>query len=235
MRMIWLTLLLCALCAPASAQEACPLARAVGADYVCQQQAAQPAPDEVFDGALMIGDSICESIYNYDVIAPLDVEAVVGQSAHSAYLTRNVRRDGRDFTMVELAGYLQPSRLLIMLGSNGLDFKEVGAVIEEYHVLLDMLLEAAPDTQIYVVSLTPTRTKVLERYPGLTTANVIACNQALYALAQAHGVHYIDVATTLFDEAGLELDMACAAGDGQHLTLEGAQRMAQAIRMQVTQ
>ncbi|MBQ2990874.1 MAG: hypothetical protein IJD60_06250 [Clostridia bacterium] len=222
--------------APVSAQadDPCAYARKKPWGYACQETAKKPAGDAFFEDALMIGDSICASLNNYDVLPELWIETVIGQSAHAVHQLRNLPYGGKKISMLDLIRDEQPEKLLIMIGSNGVDYKKAEDAIVGYHEMLDKVLEAAPDTKIYLLTVTPVRSHAQKKYPRLVPENIAAFNQALYALAESHGVHYIDVTTPLLDEEGVWIDRAYAAGDGIHISKEGAERAAEAIRMQVS-
>lgn len=218
--------LLCLLAAPGALAESCPFAREKAPGYAALRTDGEPVDGAWFADALMIGDSITESLWNYDVLPELAIYAVIGQSPQGAMNNIN-DLDGKYQTMVDLVRDKQPAKLLVMLGSNGLDLGSVEKVLGDYHALLDALLEAVPGAQIYLLSVLPVREKVRERYRRLNEANIAAFNEGLLALASMHGVYYIDAHTPLLD--GAQIAQAYCAGDGMHLNQDGAQAVADAI------
>lgn len=229
----WAALFMLFLLLPTAVLGECAYAREKTAAYRCIQQTETPAEDSFFSDSLMIGDSICASLDDYDALPELWFETKIGQSAQAAYQSRNVSYQGTRCTMASLAGLASPERLFIMLGSNGLDLKTPEAALSDYHAMLDAILREAPETTVYIVSLTPVLSRIQKRFPGLTSEAVAQFNAMLLDLAQEHGIHYIDVATPLLDEEGKWAVPDYVTGDGLHLTRAGAQLVAQAIRLQV--
>ena len=224
-------LLLC--CAPALAEEGCGQSRPLPEGFQIHIQHSEPCPVEWYADALMIGDSITESLDLYDCIPGLHIEALIGQSAQGAINNRTHVVNGQRMTMADMVLALAPAKLLIMLGSNGLDNSRPPYVLPSYHKLLDYLLSQRPDMEIYLLAVTPVRDYVSEQHPRLTNANVQEFNLGLQELAAQHAVHYVDINTPLLDEAGRQADRACVSGDGMHLTREGAERIAAALALQL--
>ena len=216
----------------AMAQEPCQHARSVSTDYVCQVQQEQPLGDEAFEDALIIGDSITLSLYDYDIIPTLRVEGYIGQSPIAAHKIRNMRYNGENVSMFELAAAVQPGKMLVMLGANGLDFSTFDKVAVDYHALVDDLLDALPESEIYLLGVTPVRPKVQqsEDAPLMTLQKIERFNAFLYDLALSHGVHYIDLYTPLLGEDGVGLKLAYSMPDGIHLSIPGAQMLGDTIR-----
>lgn len=217
----------------ASALAECPEAREPGADYVWQIRREEPVAESWFADAWLMGDSITESLANVDAIPELNIEIKIGQSPQGAVHNRDYVVDGQYYSMAEYVISRQPAKLLVMLGSNGLDHSPRLQVQESYHELLDMLLAALPDTELYLVSVTPITPQATQRYPKLTMPAIKYFNQEMAWLAEEHGVHYVDVYTPLLNESKTQIDERYCTGDGIHLTRAGAMKVAEAIRLQV--
>lgn len=218
--------------AAALAEEPCPLAREKGPDYVVHYVQNTPIEEEWFLDAELIGDSITDSLADYDVMETLTIDALIGQSPQGAYNNRSMRVGDQFMTMLDVAIMRNPKKLMIMLGSNGLDLKRVEQVAADYHTLLDKVLVALPDTEVYLLSITPVRRRVADAYPNLTMDNIWRFNDILLAMAEEHGVHFMDITTPLAGEDRLILEEYCT-GDGAHLKPAGAQAVMDAIRLQV--
>lgn len=226
-------LLLCLLLVPALAEETCPHAREKAEDYVCMLQFDEPAGDEEFATSLLIGDSLAYSLADYGVIETLEVECYIGLSPEHVAKAKNMLYKGKYVTIVELAATYEPDKLLVMFGSNGLTYKDAADVIGNYHDMVDAIVTTLPETDIYLLSVTPVEPWLKTESPGLNMENILLFNEGIRAIAEAHGVHYIDVCTPLTAEDGSGIDKAYVADDGHHLSMAGAKKLTEALRYQV--
>ena len=122
----------------------------------------------------------------------------------------------RYVTLSEKLESMQPTKVYLWLGSNGVDTKAAKLVLEDYDRLLNALIPRLPHTLIYLVSLTPVKLVAQEQYANYTNERVDEFNEGLRALAAAHNVYYLHVNHLLRNEKGL-LDGEYGAGDGIHL------------------
>lgn len=228
-------LLLMALLLPlaAMAEEACPHARDKAADYACMLHFDAPAEEADFEDALLIGDSLAYSLADYGVIESLDVECYIGLSPEHVHQSRVIPRQGSFVTILDVAVEYAPSKLLVMFGSNGLTYKDAADVLPHYHAMTDAILDALPETDVYLMSVTPVDTWVKEESRGLNMPNILAFNEGVRAIAESHGVHYVDVCTPLLAQDGSGIARAFVATDGLHLSHEGAKVLTDAIRYQI--
>lgn len=235
MRIPMLLLALALLTAPAMAEAPCDFARQVPADFVYEVHLDEPLGDEAFTDALIIGDSITLSLYDYDIIPTLAVEGRIGQSPIAAHKIRNMRYNGEDVSMLELAVAISPAKMLVMLGANGLDYSTREKVQNDYHALLDDLLAALPESDIYLLAVTPVRPGVQRSKdaPSLTLAKIELFNQWLRELAVSHGVRFIDIYTPLLGEDGNGLKREYSMPDGIHLCPPGALQLGDVIRKSI--
>lgn len=232
-RLLSLLLLLCLLCTAAAA-EPCSHARTTDELYTCVVPECEPMEDNWFKDSLMIGDSITASLDSREVLPGLQIEYFIGLSPNAALKHNNMTWKGSSCTMVQLAINAQPRRLFVMLGSNGLDRMKSGTILDDYHDMLDALLDGLLDTEIYLIAVTPIRSPATkEKYPTFTHARIKAFNKGLLELAQEHGVYYIDCYTPLLTANQRDGDRANFTGDGIHLTKQGAEKVAHTIRTHV--
>lgn len=229
-------LMLC-LCPPSLAEEAekCPYARQVSDLFVSQVPECDPVDDTFFENSLLIGDSIASALEIREVLPSLHIEYVIGLSPSKARTSKKVAYGDERVTMVELCERMQPENLFVMLGSNGLDQMKSGDIANDYHELLDDLLQVLPDTtEIYLLTVTPIRSPATKKnYPTFTHARIQDFNKRLMAMAEEHGVRVIDCYTPLMMENMSDGDKDNFTGDGIHLTQQGAEKVAQAIRTHV--
>ena len=230
----WLPLLL-ALLLPfaALAEEPCPHARPMAEDYACMLTYDEPAQEADFEDALLIGDSLAYSLADYGVIETLDVECYIGLSPEHVHKSRLIPYKNSYVTIVDVAVQYAPRKLLVMFGSNGLTYKDASEVLPSYHEMTDAILDALPEADIYLMSVTPVDTWVKQESRGLNMPNILTFNEGVRAIAESHGVHYIDVYTPLMAEDGSGIAKAYVATDGLHLSHEGAKVLTDAIRYQI--
>lgn len=165
--------------------------------------------EEFYADDLFIGDSISTGLLNYGFLNSDQVFAQIGlnpESAHSA------EYDG--YTAVTRAAELQPKRIYIMLGSNGLAYMGNTYMVQQMQILIEQLRESCPDSYIYLISIPPV-TKAHESEGQETMAMVNGYNKLLKELADEMGVIYLDLCSELQDSTGYFSD-TYAEADGLH-------------------
>lgn len=164
---------------------------------------------EFYNNTLFIGDSIFTGFSGFGYLLPENVFAQVGLNPESA-LTKQI--DG--VTAAEKALAMQPERICIMLGTNGLAFLSSDYMVSEMSKLVDSLKENCPDTQIVILSIPPV-TEEHEKENPEKIAVISDYNSKLEALAEEKECTYIDIFTMLQDENGY-LAEEYAEVDGLH-------------------
>lgn len=165
--------------------------------------------DAFYADDLFIGDSIGTGLLNYGYLTADQVYAQIGLNPESAHSTEY---DG--YTAVSRAKELQPKRIYIMLGSNGLSYMGNTYMIQQMEILIEQLREACPDSYIYVISIPPV-TKAHESEGQETMAMVNGYNKLLKDMADDIGVIYLDLCSELQDSTGYFSDVYAEA-DGLH-------------------
>ncbi len=165
--------------------------------------------DSFFVNDLFIGDSIGTGLLNYGYFESNQVFAQIGLNPESAHSTEF---DG--YTAVTKAAELQPKRIYIMLGSNGLAYMGNTYMVQQMQVLIEKLRETCPESYIYVISIPPV-TKAHEAEGQETMAMVNGYNMLLKDMADEIGVIYLDLCSELQDSTGYFAD-TYAEADGLH-------------------
>lgn len=165
--------------------------------------------EEFYENDLFIGDSIATGLLNYGYLNSNQVYAQIGLNPESAHSTEY---DG--YTAVTKAEEVQPKRIYIMLGSNGLAYMGNTYMIQQMKVLVESLREVCPESHIYLISIPPV-TKAHESEGQETMAMVNGYNKLLKDLADEIGVIYLDLCSELQDSTGYFSD-AYAEADGMH-------------------
>lgn len=162
-----------------------------------------------FSDDLFIGDSISTGLPLYDYLDPGNVFAEVGLNPESA-----VSHKVGDYTCVEKAAEMQPKRIYIMLGTNGLAFMGTDYMALKMTELVAELEMACPTAKICIISLPPV-TKERDAQGNETMAKINEYNSQLESLCTQGGFTYIDICSKLTDSEGY-FSSQYAEADGLH-------------------
>lgn len=167
-----------------------------------------------FADDLFIGDSITTGLYLYNKLDMKNVAASVGYTPYKAYTEAVDLYDGTAATALDYAERLQPKRIYIMLGSNGLF--AASAMEDSYRTLISKLNAVCPDSVIYCISVSPvTETSSLAASGGITNDMVTEFNSFIKRVCSDEGIRYIDLYSKIIDENGYFLT-EYAEADGLH-------------------
>ena len=161
---------------------------------------------QAFQGTVIVGDSITESIAEYGF---LDTSIVVAKLG--------LRIDDAD-DQINTAISLNPSVFFLSFGANDLEIYngDSSAFIDAYRVKVKQIQNALPDTAIYINSILPIQQSAIDQSPAL--AYYDSFNQALRDFCDEMGCTFIDD-TFLVDESMYE-------PDGEHMGLQLLPQMA---------
>lgn len=162
-----------------------------------------------YDNCFFIGDSISTGLYLYGFLDKDNVFAEVGLNPESA-LTHEI--DG--VTCSAKAQALDPERIYIMLGTNGLAYMDGEYMANKMVELIAQLETACPVADIYVISIPPV-TAAHEAEGNETMSKVLDYNSKLKERCQEGGFTYIDLCSVLQDETGY-MSANYAEADGLH-------------------
>lgn len=171
-----------------------------------------------FANDYFIGDSIYTGLTGYGYFPESQVFAKVGlnpQSARTAEL--------KGFTAVTKAQDLQPARIYIMLGSNGLAYMGNANMANNMKLLVEDLKAVCPDSTVCVVSIPPV-TKAHNDAGQETMDMVNDYNSRLKTMASEAGVTYLDLCSQLLNEDGY-FSKTYAEADGLHFLGAAYKRM----------
>lgn len=164
---------------------------------------------EFYSNSLFIGDSIFTGFSGFGYLQPENVFAQVGLNPESV-LSKKIE----DVTAVEKASEMQPERICIMLGTNGLAFLGVDYMAKEMDEFVRELQGVCPETQIIILSIPPV-TEDHEKDNPEKIPVIEEYNSKLKTVADDNGCLYIDIFTMLQDEDGY-LAEDYAEADGLH-------------------
>ena len=193
-------------------------------DFRLAALAESPAVDRsYFNDACFLGDSLTQGMQIYSTGLPeasfcaykgIGPNAVVNS-------TTCTRRDGVQEIPMEVLTAQQPKVLYILLGTNVLNRDgDYSSFLTYYRLMLDMIAQALPNTQIYVQSITPVRPEVRASHPGLYKERLCEINDELSAIALEKGCVFLNLWEALADENG-DLKAEYAQNDGYHVKPEG--------------
>lgn len=169
---------------------------------------------EFFSDDLFIGDSITTGLYLYNKLDMKNVAAKVSYTPYKAYTDPVDLYDGTSSTALEYAERMQPNRIYIMLGSNGL--LSASAMEDSYRLLLSKLRTACPDSELYCISVSPiTSDSSLAATGGITNDMVVQFNSFIEDVCAEERIGYIDFYSQITDENGFFL-LEYAEADGLH-------------------
>lgn len=136
--------------------------------------------------------------------------------------------EGVEITPAEAAAKAQPSRLVIVLGADGLDSVDQDTFVEGYVAMIRSIQQASPNTVIIVCSIS----SVTTGYSGVDRVNantIRTVNEWIKTVCMRTGVYYCDSAYAVNDRAGW-LDGDYAAVNGKALNTAGLQKFMEYLR-----
>ena len=187
----------------------------------------QPACGQVdlsyFSDAAFLGDSLTQGMEMYSTGLPEASYCAYKGIGPSAVVngTTCTRRDGTKEVPMEALAAQQPKVLYILLGTNVLNRDgDYSSFLTYYRLMLDMVTQTLPNTQIYVQSITPVRPDVRATHPGLYKERLCEINNELAAIALEKNCAFLNLWEVLADENG-DLKAEYAQKDGYHVKPEG--------------
>lgn len=136
--------------------------------------------------------------------------------------------EGVEISPAEAAAKAQPSRLVVVLGADGLDSVDEETFVEGYVSLLKSIKEASPNTVIIVCSMSSVTTSY-NGVDGVNANTIRTVNEWIRTVCMRTGVYYCDTAYAVNDRAGW-LDVDYAAVNGKALNTAGIQKFLEYLR-----
>lgn len=169
---------------------------------------------EYFNDAVFIGDSITTGLQLYDLLPDSNIVAYTGINL-DVILTKKVMNDNTQ-TILEATTAIQPKKIYIMLGANGLAYLSGEQTADYYAKFVDEVRRENPNAIIYIQSILPIQEELFsQKYEGdLNNQKIDACNALLMKMAGEKEMYYLDVASAFKDETGgMDIEMT---SDGLH-------------------
>ena len=152
--------------------------------------------DEFYSNTLFIGDSIFTGLAAFEYLPPENVFAQVGLNPDSV-LTKKIN----DVTVFEKVSAMQPERVCIMLGTNGLAFLEVDYMVNNMKKVVNELRAVCPDTQVVLISIPPVTAEHEKDNPEKIPL-IKEYNSLIEEVAEEMDCEYVDIYSLLVDETG---------------------------------
>lgn len=171
---------------------------------------------EFFADDLFIGDSIATGFTDYIKLDEKNVAASVSLTPYKAHSGSISLPDGTTGAPLVYAKEMQPKRIFLMMGFNGLNASD--AMEGSFRALMEKLEEACPNAVIYCYSITPlTADSKAAASVGITNADVDSFNEYLKGLTSELGVIYLDINSKMSDDSGY-LKSDYNESDGMHIS-----------------
>lgn len=157
---------------------------------------------QAFQGCVILGDSITESIVEYGF---LDTDVVVSKRGLSI---------AHADEQIETAVALHPSVIFMAFGSNDLEeyAEDSASFIDAYRQQIQKLQKALPDSPIYINGILPILQSAIDEIPAL--GNYPQYNEGLQALCEEMGCTFID------NSFIIENNESMYEPDGEHVVLD---------------
>ena len=172
---------------------------------------------DFFADDLFIGDSISTGLYLYGKLDEKNVAAEIGYTPYKAYTEEIELADGLTMTALDYAASMQPKRIFIMLGSNGMTSdSDIEAMKDTYRTLIEKLVTACPESIVCCIAVSPvTADSSAAASGGITNEIISDFNAYVQSMCGELGVEYFDLYSLLLDESGY-LSAEYAEIDGLH-------------------
>lgn len=184
-----------------------------------------PVEKSWFEDVSFLGDSLTQGMQLYNEGLPEALFcAYKGIGPNSVVNGTSCKRaDGVAEVPLEALTAQKPKAVYLLLGTNVLTRDaDYTSFLTYYRLMLDMIRQALPDTEIYVQSITPVRPEVSQEknHEGLNRDRLCAINNELAAIALEKGCNFLNLWEALADENG-DLIEEYAQPDGYHLKPAG--------------
>ena len=171
--------------------------------------------DSFFENAAILGNSLVDGLRLYSNMKSINYFCGTSVSVVSATKTRNMQlKNGQVGTLVQALCQEPHDKIYIELGINEIG-SDVDYFIGLYGDMLDTIIEAQPDADIYILSILPVTKSKSDSSTVFNMTRVNMYNEALHKLAEEKQCYYMDICSALQGDDGyLPSDWS---GNGVHL------------------
>lgn len=178
----------------------------------------EAASDDYFSDAAFMGNSLMDGFRLFSGLTTCDYYAatsmtVVGADSKACITLEN----GNSGTLIDGLTQKPYGKIYILLGINEIGY-DVKTFIDLYGKMLDTIIAAQPDCDIYIMGLTPVSAAKSSSSETFNMTHIKEYNTALHQLAADKGCYYLDLVSALSGSDGyLPADKTT---DGIHFSAE---------------
>ena len=185
----------------------------VGPDLVAREA----KDDAFFSDAAFMGNSLMDGFRLFSGLTTCDYYAatsmtVIGAESKAVITLEN----GQSGTLLDGLAQKPYGKIYILLGINEIGY-DVDTFISYYAEMLDRIIEAQPDCDIYIMSLTPVSAAKSQSSDTFNMTRIQEYNSALRQLAADKSCYYMDLVDALAGTDGYLPSSETA--DGIHLSV----------------
>ena len=153
---------------------------------------------------------------NYGVLPAGNVLADVGINLDTIQTKACIATTDGAVTILDALKAKNPSKIYIMLGSNGIAWVSPADLAQKFETFLDLVLQQHPDAVVYIESVLPVTAVKQAKDARYSNTAIQEYNQRLLQLAEQKQVYFLDTHAAFAMEDGT-LNAEYAEADGMHL------------------
>lgn len=180
--------------------------------------AREPVTDEYFSDAAFMGNSLMDGFKLFSGLTTCEYYAATSMTVVGATSKVCISLDnGSQGTVVD--GLIQKpyGKIYILLGINEIGF-DVTTFIDYYGKMLDTIIAAQPDCDVYIMGITPVSAAKSSSGEIFNMTRITEYNTALHQLAADKGCYYMDLVSALAGPDGYL--PASETTDGVHFSAQ---------------
>ena len=172
--------------------------------------------DEFFSDAAFMGNSLMDGFKLFSGLTTCDYYAATSMTVVAATTKACITLDsGAAGTLVDGLSQKPYGKIYILLGINEIGF-DVETFIDYYSTMLDTIIAAQPDCDIYIMGITPVSAAKSASGEVFNMTRITEYNTALHQLAADKGCYYMDLVSALAGPDGYL--PASETSDGVHFS-----------------
>lgn len=183
------------------------------------------------DKCVFIGDSITTGLSGYKFVSNDNVLASIGLRIDNITTEKVSTTKYGDILTLDALLKIKPENVYILLGSNGVSWYDNDKMIECYSNFIDSVKTELPDSNIYIISITPVgairEAKDTTENGKILNSDIDRFNLRLIDLANQKGIYYVDANSELKgDDGKLPADVT---KDGMHFNKDTYEKFVEYI------
>ncbi|MEA4894062.1 MAG: GDSL-type esterase/lipase family protein [Oscillospiraceae bacterium] len=165
-------------------------------------EAHDPVDDSFFEDAAFMGNSLMDGFRLFSGLTTCDYYAATSMTVVAATSKACITLDnGNAGTIVDGVTQKPYGKIYILLGINEIGF-DVQTFIDYYSAMLDTIITAQPDCDIYIMGITPVSEAKSNSSTTFNMTRITEYNTALRQLAADKSCYYMDLVSALAGSDG---------------------------------